>query len=86
MAFSLYFLEQIVGIFILFSPIGLHLPGAQGWAWLAWQATLVIAGLLVFANIWMRFFASGPLEWVWRSLSYNRSQPFRRIAAPPFDA
>ncbi len=80
MAFSLYFLEQIIGVFILFSPIGLHLPGAQGWAWLAWQATLVVAFLLVFANVWMRFFASGPLEWVWRSLSYNRRQPFRRVA------
>ena len=30
MAFSLYFLEQIFGIWFLFSPIGLHLPGAQG--------------------------------------------------------
>lgn len=85
MAFSLYFLEQIIGVFILFSPIGLHLPGAQGWAWLAWQATLVVAFLLVFANVWMRFFASGPLEWVWRSLSYNRRQPFRRIAVAPSD-
>ncbi len=85
MAFSLYFMEQIVGVFILFSPLGLHLPGAQGWAHLAWQATLVVAGLLVFANLWMRYYVSGPLEWVWRSLAYNKKQPFRRIAAPPPD-
>ncbi|MGH6785875.1 MAG: DUF418 domain-containing protein [Novosphingobium sp.] len=85
MAFSLYFMEQIVGVFILFSPLGLHLPGAQGWAHLAWQATLVVAGLLVFANLWMRYYVSGPLECVWRSLAYNKKQPFRRIAAPPPD-
>ena len=80
MAFSLYFLEQIIGLFILFAPFALHLPGGQGWAWLAWQATMVVAGLLIFANVWMRFFVSGPLEWLWRSLSYNQRQPFVRRA------
>lgn len=82
MAFTLYFMEQFIGLWVMFSPIGLHLPGGQGWAHLAWQATLVVAGLLVFANVWMRFFVSGPFEWVWRSLAYNRRQPFRRIASP----
>ena len=81
MAFTLYFLEQIIGIWIMFSPIGLHLPGAQGWAHLALQAGVVIAILLILANVWMRYFVSGPFEWLWRSLAYNRRQPFRRI--PP---
>ncbi|MDE2436987.1 MAG: DUF418 domain-containing protein, partial [Sphingomonadales bacterium] len=82
MAFTLYFMEQIIGIWVMFSPIGMHLPGAQGWAHLAWQATIVIALLLVFANVWMRFFVSGPLEWVWRSLAYCQKQPFRRVKGP----
>lgn len=81
MAFTLYFMEQIAGIWIMFSPIGLDLPGGQGWAHLALQATIVIAALLVFANLWMRAFVSGPLEWLWRSLSYGERQPFRRLAA-----
>ena len=81
MAFSLYFLEQIIGIFIMFSPLGLHLPGAQGWAHLALQASVVIGLLLVFANLWMRFFVAGPLEWLWRSLSYGERQPFRRAGS-----
>lgn len=88
MAFSLYFLEQIIGIFIMFSPLGLHLPGAQGWAHLALQASVVIGLLLVFANLWMRFFVAGPLEWLWRSLSYGERQPFRRavsLAAPALE-
>ena len=81
MAFSLYFLEQIFGIWFLFSPIGLHLPSAQGWAHLAWQASAVVVVLLIFANLWMRSFVSGPLEWVWRSLTYLQRQPFRRSRA-----
>lgn len=81
MAFSLYFMEQIIGLYVMFSPIGMHLPGAQGWAHLAFQATIVVAILLVFANIWMRFFVSGPFEWIWRSLAYGERQPFRRVGA-----
>ncbi len=78
MAFSLYFLEQFIGIYVMYSPIGLHLPGAQGWAYTSALAGMIVIGLLIFANLWMRLFASGPLEWVWRSLSYWRRQPFRR--------
>lgn len=78
MAFTLYFLEQIIGIWVLYSPIGLHLPGARGWAYVMWQASVVIVLLLIFANVWMRLFQSGPLEWLWRSLAYGRKQPFRR--------
>lgn len=81
MAFSLYFLEQIIGIWVLYSPIGLHLPSGQGWAFVLWQASVVIVLLLIFANVWMRVFQSGPLEWVWRSLAYGRKQPFRRPKA-----
>lgn len=81
MAFTLYFMEQIIGVWIMFSPIGLDLPGGQGWAHLALQAGAVAAMLLAFANLWMRAFVSGPLEWLWRSLSYGARQPFRRQAA-----
>lgn len=86
MAFTLYFLEQVIGVYVMFSPIGLHLPGGQGWATLAWQATAIVAILLVFANVWMRFFVSGPLEWLWRSLSYLSFQPFRRRPEPVVQA
>jgi uncharacterized protein len=80
MAFSLYFLEQFIGVYVMYSPLGLDLPGAQGWAHMAQLAGLIVIGLLIFANLWMRFFVSGPLEWVWRSLAYVRKQPFRRQA------
>lgn len=78
MAFSLYFLQQIIGIFILFAPFALGLWGRFGWAELAAIATAVIAFELVLANIYMRYFVAGPLEWLWRSLAYVRWQPLRR--------
>ncbi|HEY9049256.1 MAG TPA: DUF418 domain-containing protein [Ohtaekwangia sp.] len=33
---------------------------------------------IVFCNIWMRFFLYGPAEWLWRSLTYWKPQPFRK--------
>jgi len=35
---------------------------------------------IIFSNIWMRFFLSGPLEWAWRSLTYWKVQPLRRAS------
>jgi len=78
MAFSLYFMQQIIGLWILFAPFGLGLWGKFSHAELAAIATAVIAGQVIFANIWMRFFVAGPLEWVWRSLAYVEWQPFAR--------
>ena len=35
---------------------------------------------LFVSPIWLRAFRFGPLEWLWRSLTYWRAQPMRRIA------
>jgi uncharacterized protein len=34
---------------------------------------------LLVSPIWLRFFLFGPLEWVWRSLTYWKIQPFVRL-------
>lgn len=31
---------------------------------------------IIFSAVWMRYFLYGPFEWVWRSLTYWRRQPF----------
>jgi uncharacterized protein len=33
---------------------------------------------LIISPIWLRYFRFGPLEWLWRTLSYWRPQPLRR--------
>ena len=46
---------------------------------------LIVAGVwtlqLLLSPVWLRRFRFGPLEWLWRSLSYRNRQPFR--AASP---
>jgi len=33
--------------------------------------------LLIASPIWLRHFRFGPMEWVWRSLTYWRKQPMK---------
>ena len=46
-----------------------------------YQLNYVTAGIwalnLIFSPLWLRVFAFGPMEWVWRSLTYLEAQPMR---------
>ena len=66
MAFSLYFLQQFVGMWILFSPFGLLKWGHYGWAAMTGIGLAMIAFEVLVANLWLRAFTNGPLEWAWR--------------------
>ncbi|UYY77743.1 DUF418 domain-containing protein [Sphingomonas sp. R1] len=81
-AFSLYFLQQFIAIYILFAPWGPGLWGKLSWSGLYGVALAVLAFQVVLANLWLRAFTMGPMEWAWRSLAYVRWQPFRRAGAP----
>jgi uncharacterized protein len=37
----------------------------------------VYAGQVWFSNWWMRRFRYGPMEWLWRSLTYGSIGPLR---------
>jgi len=36
---------------------------------------------LVVSPVWLRYFLFGPLEWLWRSLTYLQWEPFQRPAS-----
>jgi uncharacterized protein len=36
---------------------------------------------LIISPIWLQYFRFGPLEWIWRSLTYWQKQPFKKAAA-----
>jgi uncharacterized protein len=38
---------------------------------------------LVISPIWLKYFQFGPLEWLWRSLTYWKWQPMRRQQINP---
>lgn len=73
-AFSNYVLQSVIGI-ITFYGIGFGLAAQFGP--LAWTvfAVLIFIFQIIISNIWLKYFRFGPLEWVWRSLTYNKIQP-----------
>ncbi len=79
-AFSLYLMQNVFGCWVLFPGFALGLWGRYGWFGLSMLALGFITAQLLLANAWMKVFAMGPLEWVWRSLAYQHLQPFRHKA------
>ena len=55
-----------------------------------WELYLVVIAvwivLLAWSRPWLQAFRFGPFEWLWRSLTYLKPQPFRRRAEPALDA
>jgi uncharacterized protein len=43
------------------------------------MACALFAVQLFVSVMWLRRYRFGPVEWVWRSLTYGRRQPFRRL-------
>lgn len=74
MALTAYLLQSALGLAV-FGALRLygHLSTAS--------ALLVVAGiwavLLVICPLWLRWFQLGPVEWLWRSLTYGRAQAMR---------
>jgi uncharacterized protein len=83
-ALSIYVLQTIICLWILFPPFGFALYGRFGWAGLMATALVVNAALLWLANVYVRTFDIAPVEWAWRSLVERRKLPWRRAAPPSF--
>lgn len=71
MALTNYIGQSVIGA-LLFYGIGLGLGASFGLV----QTELVVAGVylfqMAFSRVWLRFFRFGPLEWIWRMLTYGR--------------
>lgn len=76
MALTNYLLQSIVGI-LLFYGIGLGLGGRVGPALWFPIALGVFALQVALSHWWLARFRFGPMEWVWRSLTYGVRQPMR---------
>ena len=49
----------------------------------ALSALPLIALQMLFSKWWLRRFHYGPLEWVWRSLTFGKMFPFKRTGMIP---
>jgi uncharacterized protein len=68
---------------LLFNGFGLGYYGRLEYYQLYAIVLCVWALNLILSSLWLRHFQFGPMEWVWRSLTYWKRQPMRRKLAEP---
>ncbi|HNU87305.1 MAG TPA: DUF418 domain-containing protein [Ferruginibacter sp.] len=81
MAFTNYLMQSIM-CNIIFVGIGFGLFGRLEYYQLYYVVAAVWAVEIIWSHIWLRYFRFGPMEWVWRSLTYWKKQPFRKDSTP----
>jgi uncharacterized protein len=77
LALTNYLMQSVICVFI-FMSYGLGLAATIGPAKLTLIAFAIYISQLVFSHIWIKFFRFGPMEWLWRSLTYGKWQAFRK--------
>jgi uncharacterized protein len=80
MAFSNYILETLICTTIFFGH-GLGLFARLDRVELGVIMVAVWVVVFLVSQVWMRNFYYGPLEWLWRSLTYKEWERFRRPMA-----
>lgn len=77
MALTNYLMQTVICLAIFYG-FGFGLFGH----FYALQATLIalaiFAAQIVISSVWLRFFRFGPMEWIWRQLTYRQRLPLRK--------
>ncbi|PYT01959.1 MAG: transporter [Acidobacteria bacterium] len=79
MALSNYLFQTVVCVTIFYG-YGFGMFGSIG----SLKATLIALAIfsvqILLSSIWLRYFAYGPMEWIWRQLTYGRRLPLTKAA------
>ncbi len=82
MALSNYMLQSVICA-ILFGGFGLGLYEEVGAAGLLGLTVLIYLAQIPLSVWWLNRFQFGPIEWLWRSLTYGKRQPWRASQPRP---
>jgi len=76
MGLTTYLMQTLFGFFIYFS-VGLGLLGVMGALPCLLIGLAVYVFQIFFSKWWLENFRFGPVEWLWRSLTYFKIQPMK---------
>jgi uncharacterized protein len=82
MGLTVYLTQTMFGV-LLFYGFGFGMVGEIGVAPAVALGILFFVAQVLVARWWMSVFSMGPVEWLWRSLTYFRLQPNTRGAMKP---
>jgi len=77
MAFTNYLMQSLIGA-LFFYGIGMGMFGKLQRYELYYVVAVVWMLEIIWSHLWLRYFRFGPLEWLWRSLTYWKKQPIKR--------
>ena len=79
MALTNYLLQTIVCVF-LFYGYGFGQFGKFGATAATLTALVIFLFQILLSSLWLKYYAYGPMEWIWRQLTYNRRLSLRHKA------
>lgn len=71
MAFTNYIMHTIISISIFYG-LGFGFAGKFGFTIIMLLAIVIFLCQVIFSTFWLKYFRFGPLEWIWRQLTYNK--------------
>lgn len=77
MALTNYVMHSVFAMF-MFTGAGFGLFGKLQRHELLYVVFSIWIVQLILSPIWLKYFQFGPLEWIWRNLSYLKKHPFRK--------
>jgi len=87
MALTNCLVQSVAIILILtFAGPGFGFAGKAGVSTFLPLVIAFFAAQIVFSHVWMKAFAFGPVEWLWRALTYSSAPPMRRTTLTGFQA
>ena len=78
MALTNYIMQTVIAISIFYG-IGLGLGAKTGVFYAFLISICVYIFQVIFSNIWFRYFLYGPVEWIWRQVTYGKRLKLRRV-------
>lgn len=77
MALTNYLMHSVICMFV-FTGVGFGLFGRLQRYELLYVVISIWIFQLILSPIWLRYFHYGPMEWLWRNLSYQKVHPIRK--------
>ena len=77
MSFTNYIMHTVFG-YLIFYPFFGQLFGTMGLVEITLLALVLYVIQVIYSYYWLKYFTFGPLEWLWRCLTYKKLFPLRR--------
>jgi uncharacterized protein len=79
MALTNYLSQTLISLTVFYG-IGFGQAGLWSIQRLLLFVCVVYAVQIVFSSLWLKHFHFGPMEWIWRALTYGKAPQLRRAA------